>query len=108
MKRVAAYTGTRGIYSDMVMSAKSLIANSAVDEVHFFIEDDTMEDEDLPDMIICHNVSNQQYYKKDGPNMTSQFSYMAMLRIAMCHYLPYNTALLLDCDTVVVDDATEI
>ena len=107
MKRVAAYTGTRGIYSDMIMSAKSLIANSAVDEVHFFIEDDDIGEE-LPDIIICHNVKNQKYYAADGPNMTSPFSYMAMLRIAMCHYLPYNTALLLDCDTIVVNDATEI
>lgn len=108
MKRIAAYTGTKNIYSDMVMSAKSLIANSAVDEVHFFIEDDTIEEENLPDIIICHNVSNQKYYAADGPNMTSPFSYMAMLRIAMCHYLPYKTALLLDCDTVVLNDATPI
>ena len=108
MKRIAAYTGTKNIYSDMIMSAKSLIANSAVDEIHFFIEDDTIEEENLPDMIICHNVSNQKYYAADGPNMTSPFSYMAMLRIAMCHYLPYKTALLLDCDTVVLNDATPI
>ena len=107
MKRVAAYTGTRNIYKDMILSAKSLIANSAVDEVHFFIEDDDMGVE-LPDMIICHNVSDQTYFKAGTPNMKSNFTYMAMLRIAMCHLLPYNTALLLDSDLIVERDATEI
>ena len=107
MERIAVYTGTRNIYKDMIMSAKSLIANSAVDEVHFFIEDDDMG-VDLPDMIICHNVSDQTYYKPGTPNMESGFTYMAMLRIAMCHLLPYNTALLLDSDLVVEQDCTDI
>lgn len=108
MERIAAYSGTKNIYGDMLTSAKSLIANSAVDKVHMFIEDDEIQEEPLPDIIVCHNVKNQKYFKLNGPNMTSPFSYMAMMRIALCHELPNNTVLSLDADTIIKNDCTDI
>ena len=101
----AAYCGTRNIYSDMELSAKSLVANSSVDRVWFIIEDDEFPSE-LPEIVHCINMSGQEFFKSGGPNMQSQFTYMAMMRAALCHVLPdVDEVLALDCDTVCMSNA---
>ena len=98
--RAAAFCGTRAIYSDMVTAAKSLVANSSVDVVHMVIEDEDMGCE-LPPIIQCHDLSGQTFFRPDGPNMASGYTYMAMMRIALCHVLPeLDTVLSLDADIV--------
>ena len=110
MKKYAVYTGTKNIYEDMEASAKSLIANSDVDIVHFLIEDNKFPKELPPYIIQCHNVSNQQFFNWSGPNMTSKFSYMAMLRIAYAHIFDSDIHMILslDCDTFCLDDVSGI
>jgi len=104
----AAYCGTRAIYDDMEAAAKSLVSNSDVDAVHFIIEDDAFPRE-LPDIVECINVSGQTLFDAQGPNMNSQYTYMAMMRIALCHVLPdVDTVLSLDCDTFAVRDCSDI
>ena len=104
----AAYCGTRNIYDDMEMSAKSLIANSDVDVVHFIIEDAEFP-RPLPDMVVCHDLSGQRFFPQDGPNIDSQFTYMAMMRIALCHVLPdVDRVLSLDSDLVALRDVSKI
>lgn len=104
----AAYCGTRAIYDDMETSAKSLIANSDVDCVHFIIEDDEFP-RSLPEIIECHNLSNQPYFKPDSPNSASCYTYMAMMRIALCHVLPnVDKVLSLDSDLICIKDVSEI
>lgn len=106
--RHALYTGTRNIYEDMETCAKSLVANSAVDVVHFLIEDSEFPHE-LPPIVRCHDVSEQAFFPQGGPNMTSSFSYMALMRAALCHVLPdVDTVLSLDCDTICRRDVTAI
>lgn len=108
MMRHAAYCGTRGIYGDMETAAKSLIANSQVDKVHFIIEDAEFPNE-LPDIVECHDLSGQRFFASGGPNMKSGFTYMAMMRIALCHVLKdIDSVLSLDADTVCVGDVTGI
>ena len=108
MKKHAVYTGTKNIYPDMEIAAKSLVANSNVDAVHFLIEDDEFPS-DIPQIIQCHNVSGQQFFKSGTPNMKSHFSYMAMMRIALCHiFEDLDVILSLDCDTIVVQDISSI
>lgn len=108
MDRIAVYTGTRNIYSDMETAAKSLVANSAVDKIHFFTEDEEFPSE-LPPFIEVHNASKQEFFPPNGPNMKSKFTYMAMIRIAMCHLLPdAERALVLDCDTFAQRDCTPV
>ena len=102
--RHAAYCGTRNIYADMETAAKSLVANSSVDVVHMVIEDADMG-LDLPGIVQCHDVSGQTWFRPDGPNMASGYTYMAMVRIALCHVLPdVGRVLSLDHDTVCVRD----
>ena len=108
VKRHAAYCGTRAIYDDMETSAKSLIAYSDVDVVHFIIEDAAFPRE-LPDIIQVHDLSGQTYFPPDGVNMASGYTYMAMMRIALCHILPrVSKVLSLDADIVCVKDVSAI
>ena len=100
----AVYSGTRNLYADMVTAAKSLVANSGVGKIHFLIEDAEFPME-LPSIIECHDVSGQTWFPKNGPNMASWFSYMAMLRVCYTKILPdVGMVLQLDVDTVCVDD----
>lgn len=108
VKRHAAYCGTRAIYDDMEVSAKSLIAMSDVDVVHFVIEDPEFPRE-LPDIVQVHNQADQTFFAPDGPNMESGYTYMAMMRIALCHVLPRVPIVLsLDADTICEQDVSAI
>ena len=104
----AVYSGTRNLYADMVTAAKSLVANSSVDRVHFLIEDAEFPHE-LPGIVECHDVSGQTWFPEGGPNMTSCFSHMALLRVCYTKLLPdVDMVLQLDVDTVCVDDVDGI
>ena len=108
LKKHAAYCGTRAIYGDMETSAKSLVANSDVDVVHFLIEDAEFPSE-LPDIVVCHDVSSQTFFRPDGPNMGSGYTYMAMMRIALCHVLPdVGRVLSLDADIICMRDVSDV
>ena len=108
MIKTAVYTGSQNIYDDMVVSAKSLIANSDVDKVYFLIEDDIFPYE-LCDLIETINVSDQTYYPKDGPNMKTRFTYFAMMRAALAKIFPNHDKILsLDCDTICIKPMSEL
>lgn len=107
-KRAAVYSGTRNVYDSMLVSAKSLIANSNVDDVYFLIEDDTFP-EPLPDMIHTINVSGQQYFSESCQNYDTAWTYMCLLRAAYTKYFPdYDRILSLDVDTIVRDDVSSL
>ena len=103
----SGYTGTRNIYGDMETAAKSLVANSDVDRVVLFIEDDEFPNE-LPDIVETRNVSGQEHFPQGGPNMSTQYSYMALMRAAVCKEVDGDRALVLDTDTVSVRDVSDI
>ena len=106
--KAAVYTGTRNLYGLMVPAVKSLICNSDVDEVWLLIEDDVFPHE-LPDVVNVRNVSGQTYFRADGPNMGSRFTYMAMMRAALAKEFPdYDRILALDVDTIVDGDISEL
>lgn len=104
----AVYCGTRNVYGDMETAAKSLVANSDVDRVHFFIEDAEFPSE-LPDIIECHDVSGQRFFPKGGANSDTPYTYMTMMRAALCHVLDdLDVVLSLDTDTICVEDASDV
>ena len=107
--RAAVYSGSRNLYPHMAVAAKSLIANSSVDKIYFLIEDDEFPAE-LPPLIEAINVSGQKWFTADGPNMRSQFTYMALVRCCYCKILPkeVDKVLQLDVDTIVVDNIDEL
>ena len=99
--RVAVYAGTRNLYHDMVVAAKSLLYNNGADRVVFLTEDDTFP-ETLPACVTCRNVSNQTIFSQDGPNYRSRWSYMVLMRAALAKLFPdLHRILHLDHDTIV-------
>lgn len=111
-KKVAAYTGTKNLYPMMIPAVKSLICNSNVDEVWLFIEDDGVPKifKDMPkDIVKFRNASKQKYFKPDGPNMNSRYTYMAMMRATFAKEFPeYSRILSLDVDTIVYEDISDL
>ena len=106
--KYAAYCGTRNIYADMEIAARSLVANSDVDRVYFFIEDDEFPS-NLPPIVQCVNVSEQEYFPKGSANYDSKFTYMALMRAALYKLLPEAEKVLsLDCDTIAVKECSHV
>lgn len=107
--KAAAYTGTKNLYESMIPAMKSLIMHSDVDKVYLLIEDDEFPYDIPEDIVECINVKNQRFFKPNGPNMTSGFTYMAMMRATYCKLFPdLDRILSLDVDTIVVDDISDI
>ena len=108
MKRIAVYAGTRTVYGMMACAAKSLLAHTRMDSVWFLIEDDVFPDE-LPDVIHTKNVSGQTWFDPDGPNYQSHWTYMTLVRLALPELLPDASRVLwLDIDTIVYDDISDL
>ena len=106
--KAAVYAGTRNIYIDMVTSVKSLLMNSDVDVVYFLTEDDTFP-YDLPERVKTINVRDQSFFRKTGPNMKSNYTYMAMMRATLAHMFPdLDVILSLDQDVFVIKDISDL
>ena len=71
--RTAVYAGTRNVYQNMTTAAKSLLSHTHVDRVWFLIEDDLFP-EALPDVIRTKNVSGQTWFDPEGPNAKKRWS----------------------------------
>jgi len=67
-ERVAAYFGTRNVYGDMVVAAKSLLNHTRMDRIWFLIEDDAFPEE-LPEVIKTKNISGQTWFPPGGAEL---------------------------------------
>lgn len=106
--RAAVYTGTRNLYQYMIISAKSLLMHSNVEKIYFLIQDDIFPYE-IPQIIECINIKQQQYFKHDGPNYKSRFTYMALIRGALTKIFPnLDTILSLDVDVIINENISEL
>jgi lipopolysaccharide biosynthesis glycosyltransferase len=92
----------------MIPAIKSLLINSDVDKIYLLIEDDVFPF-DLPSNVETINVSNQKYFRPNGPNMNSHYTYLAMMRAALAKVFPdLDTILSLDVDTIVNQDISDV
>lgn len=108
MRRVAVYAGTRDVYRNMMIAAKSLLANTKMDAVWFLIEDEEFPAE-LPDVIHTMNVSDQTWFSPSSPNYNTQWSYMSLMRLALPDIFEDEDRILwLDTDTIVEDDIEDL
>ena len=106
--KVVVYCGTFDVYANMVASVKSLLCRTPVDKVYFLIEDDTFPYE-LPDIVECINVKNQQYFTDDGPNFNNSWTWMCMIRAAFPEiFAQYDKILSLDIDIVINDNVSDL
>lgn len=108
MRKVVVYAATRNIYKNMCTAARSLLRHNKVDRVYFLTEDDVFP-EPLPDVITCINVSGQKYFPPDSANYNSRWTYMTLMRLALPEILPDEKRVLwLDVDTIVTADISEL
>lgn len=106
--KAAVYAGTRNLYYDMIPGVKSLLAHSNVDKVYLLIEDDEFPFT-IPDRVECINVSDQPYFRHDGPNFKNGWTYMVLMRAALHRVFPeLDRVLSLDVDTIVTEDISEL
>ena len=101
------YSGTRNLYPAMRGAILSLIAHNPDVKIYVLAEDD-----DLPFRIPCEheiiNVSRQGFFPADNPNMKSQFTYMAMLRVCTPEIILDDRVIQLDVDTIVCESLLPI
>lgn len=106
--KVAVYTGTRNLYADMIPAVNSLLIHSDVDKIYLLIEDDIFP-YPLPKEVECINISHQAYFRADGPNFNSPWTYMVLIRAALSKIFPqYDTILSLDVDTIVNENISSL
>lgn len=106
--KAAVYAGTRNVYQDMIPSMKSLLIHSDVDKIYFLIEDDEFPYE-LPPEVECINVSKQEWFPQDGPNMNARCSYMVLLRAAFTKIFPHLDKILsIDNDIIINENISEL
>ena len=106
--KAAVYSGTRNLYRQMLIAAKSLLIHSNVEKIYFLIEDDEFPYQ-LPKEIECRNISNQAYFHSDGPNFKNVCTYMVLIRAAYTKIFPdLDRILTIDVDTVVNENISEL
>ena len=106
--RVAVYTGSRNLYHDMIPAVKSMLKNGKPDLIYLLIEDDKFPYW-LPSNVKTINVSDQPYFKHDGPNYNQGWTYMVLMRAALHRVFPKISRILsLDVDTIVAKDISEL
>ena len=96
---IVVYAATRNLYPYLKVTISSLLAFHKDARVIVLAEDD---DIGLPVEVI--NVSSQNYYRADGINSDSIFTYMAAMRLLYVDLLPnIDRVIQLDVDTIVCD-----
>lgn len=108
MSRVVVYAGTRNVYHNMTVAAKSLLKSTHVDRVWFLTEDDGFP-EWIPDVILVKNVSGQGWFDRNGPNVKKRWSWMALMKLVLAELFPEeNRVLWLDIDTICNKDISDL
>ncbi len=108
--REVVYFGSRAIYEDMVTAVKSLLYHTKVDKVYLLIEDDTHPNE-FPDCVEIINIRDvvPTIFDENGPNYDSGWTYIGLIRAALTKVFPDKDKILsIDCDTIVLEDISEL
>lgn len=101
------YSGTRNLYPAMRGAILSLLERNPDAKVYVLAEDDDLPFE-IPSEHEIINVSGQGYFPAENPNMKSQFTYMAMLRVCTPEFIRDDRVIQLDVDTIVCDSLQPI
>lgn len=109
---IIVYAGTRNLYRKMLPSIRSLLHHNDVERIIILAEDDAFpEDVRLPAVCEVRNVKplRDRYFRPDGPNMRSKFTWMAMMRALYPDLFPeLDRVIQLDVDTIICDDLTPV
>ena len=106
MEQYVVFTGNKAVWGDMIPACKSILANSSVEKI-FLLVDTPRFPYEVPKCIEPINVSDQKFFKHDGPNMKSPYSYLAMMRAALAlmpEFEGIDRILSLDCDIIALQN----
>lgn len=107
MKKKVVYCMARNYYEPAIPSINSLLENGNIDEIYLIIEDDKYLFEHPKFKVI--NASAQTYIRPDSPNYSQLYTYMACIRVALCHILENESKVLsLDADTIILGDLSPL
>lgn len=85
----------------MAAACRSMLYHRGADRILLLIEDDEFP-EPLPDCVEIRNVSDQHFFRHDGPNFKSRWSYLALMKAAVPFLRGVSgRVLVLDVDTIV-------
>lgn len=107
-EKIVTYFSTRNLYNVLPAAYNSLLAYTPDVHVYCFIEDDNLPYK-TPAQVTCINVSEQTMFPHDGPNYSTRYSYMILLKAALTKiFVDADKALILDVDTIVCDDISPL
>lgn len=107
-EKIVAYFSTRNLYDVLPAAYNSLLAYTPDVHVYCFIEDDKLPFH-TPKQVTCVNVTGQTLFPHDGPNYSTRYSYMILLKAALPKIFPdADRALIMDVDTIVCADISPL
>lgn len=77
---IVVYAASRNLYPYLPAAYQSLLRHNQGTEVYLFIEDDALPYR-TPSCVHCVNCSKQKFFRSDGPNMKSPYTYLSLLRV---------------------------
>ena len=108
MNKSVCYCLTRNIYRKAVPSIRSLNAHNKIDRTYLIIEDDEFP-YPVGDNVCVINASGQKYFRPDGANYNTKWTYMALMRAALAKILlGEDRVLSLDVDTIIRGDISAL
>ena len=108
-EKIVAYFATRNLYNVLPAAYNSLLAFTPNVHVYCFVEDEHPPIENVPLNVTFVNTSEQTFFPHDGPNYSSKYTYMILMKAALPKIFPdADKALILDVDTIVCDDISAL
>ena len=107
-EKIVTYFSTRNLYNVLPAAYNSLLAYTPDVHVYCFTEDDKLPFQ-VPKQVTCVNISGQTFFPHDGPNYSTRYSYMILIKAALTKIFPdADKALIMDVDTIVCDDISAL
>lgn len=107
-EKIVTYFSTRNLYGVLRAAYQSLHYYVPDANVYCFIEDDGLPYY-TPPYVKTINVSQQTFFPKDGPNYSTKYTYMILLKAALPKIFPdADLVLILDVDTIVCDNISSL
>lgn len=108
MTKAVVYAASKEIYHMVKPALNSLLWNGNIDRVYILAEDERLGFT-IPDCVDIINVSDQTFFRKDGPNYKSRWTYMSLMKAALPKLFPeFDRILWLDVDTMVAQDISDL
>jgi lipopolysaccharide biosynthesis glycosyltransferase len=107
-RMIVVYAASRNLYLWLPMAYMSLLKHNPEAAVVCLIEDDELPYE-VPGNVGTVNVSGQEWFGEDCPNIRTSFTYLSLMRVCYTKLFPgYDKVIQLDVDTIVTDSLMPI